>query len=225
MSKRIAVVLAGSGRSDGREIHESVSVLVHLSRKGWAYRCFAPDAPQAEVVNHATDTIEAGATRHMLAESARISRGDITPLERLDAAGFDALVIPGGFGAAKNLCDFASRGAACTVRSDVSRAVKAFHAAAKPIGLCCIAPIIAARVLGSASGGPGCTITLGGESGAAAAARAMGATHQECSVTQACVDRVNKLVTTPAYMHDARPHEVFDGIGAMVDQMGSLMGV
>lgn len=224
MSKRIAVVLAGSGRSDGSEIHESVSVLVHLSRKGWAYRCFAPDAPQAEVVNHATDQVEPGATRHMLAESARISRGDITPLHNLDASTFDALVLPGGFGAAKNLCDFASKGAACSVWPDVSRAITVFHAARKPIGLCCIAPIIAAKVLGTAAGGPGCTITLGGESGAAAAARAMGATHQECSVTRACVDRPNRLVTTPAYMHDAKPHEVFDGIGAMVDDMGSLMG-
>ncbi len=225
MSKRIAVVLAGSGRSDGSEIHESVSVLVHLSRKGWGYRCFAPDAPQAEVVNHATDQVEPGATRNMLAESARISRGDITPLNRLDASAFDALVLPGGFGAAKNLCDFASKGAACTVRGDVAQAIKAFHGAGKPIGLCCIAPIIAARVLGTASGGPGCTITLGAESGAAAAARAMGATHEQRGVTQACVDRANRLVTTPAYMHDATPHQVFEGIGVMVEEMGSLMGV
>lgn len=225
MSKRIAVVLAGSGRSDGSEIHESVSVLVHLSRKGWTYRCFAPDAPQAEVVNHAADQVEPGATRNMLVESARISRSDITPLDRLDVAAFDALVMPGGFGAAKNLCDFASKGPECTVRADVTRVVKGFHAAGKPIGLCCIAPVIAARVLGTAAGGPGCTVTLGGESGAAAAARAMGARHEERGVTQACVDRVNRLVTTPAYMHDARPHEVFDGIGAMVDQVGALMGV
>ena len=226
MAKRIAVVLAGSGRADGSEIHESVSVLVHLSRRGWEYRCFAPDAPQTEVVNHATGerTVDAE-PRNMMVEAARISRGDISPLEGLHAADFDAVVFPGGFGAAKNLCDFAFKGAQCEVRADVERVIKDFHGEHKPIALCCIAPVLAARVLGAAKGGAGCEVTVGCDAGVASAIEAMGSRTASRGVSEICIDRENWIVTTPAYMHDARPHQVFDGIGAMVGGLATLLGV
>jgi enhancing lycopene biosynthesis protein 2 len=225
MSKKIAVVLAGCGRADGSEIHESVSVLIHLSRKGWAYSCFAPDAPQAEVTNHATGkAMPGGQTRNMMVEAARISRGQIAPIDRLGTADFDALVVPGGFGAAKNLCNFASKGADCDVLPDLERIIHGFHKSQKPMAFCCIAPVIVARVLGTRSGGPGCMVTVGNDAATSEAIRTMGSSHAGRGVTEACTDLKNKVVTTPAYMYDARPHEVFDGIGKMVDDLATLLG-
>jgi len=217
-SKNVAVVLAGCGRADGSEIHESVSILIHLSRAGASYRCFAPDQPQTEVVNHATGK-PSGEHRNQLVEAARIARGEIEPITRLDIEGFDAVIFPGGFGAAKNLSTFAKDGADCAVNPDVARVIKGFHAAGKPIGLCCIAPVLAAKVLGTKSGGPGCQVTIGSDPGVAAAIAKMGSTNIDKPVREAFTDTTNRLATTPAYMCDARPHEVFEGIGKMVDQV------
>ncbi len=214
---RCAVVLFGCGRADGSEIQESVSILVHLSRLGARTQCYAPDRAQVDVVNHLTG---APSTEHRngLVEAARIARGNIRPIAELFAHDYDALLFAGGFGAAKNLCDFALKGADCTAQPDVARVIREFHAAAKPIALCCIAPIIAARVLGTVAGGPGVSITLGQHGPAADAARAMGATHVLTGVRQAHTDHTARVVTTGAYMFDqASPAEIFEGIGAMVE--------
>lgn len=208
---KVAVVLCGSGRGDGSEIHESVSCLIHLSRLGAQYRCFAPDAPQADVVNHATGETVPGETRNQMVEAARISRGEISPLASLDVEAFDAVVFPGGFGAAKNLCSFAKDGAECWVNPDAERVIKGFRAAGKPIGMCCIAPVMAARVLGA-------TVTIGDDPGAAEAIKAMGGRNVVKGVTEAQTDEANRVVTSPAYMYgDARPHEVYEGIGQMIE--------
>jgi enhancing lycopene biosynthesis protein 2 len=218
----VAVVLSGCGFLDGSEIHEAVSCLIHLARHNIAYTCFAPDIAQADVINHQTSK-PASETRRVLAEAARISRGQILPLAELHTERFDGIVLPGGFGAAKNLCTFATQGADCTVIPDVSRVIKEFHAARKPIAMCCIAPAIAAKVFGTASGGPGCSITIGNDAGTAAALTRLGATHVEKPVTQAHLDSANRIVTTPAYMYHANPWEVFQGIGAMIDSFGNLL--
>jgi enhancing lycopene biosynthesis protein 2 len=220
--KPIAVVLAGSGRADGSEIHESVSVLVHLSRHGVAYQCFAPDQPQADVIDHATGK-PMPESRNCLAEAARISRGDIRDIRSLHAADFAAVIFPGGYGAAKNLCSFAKDGAACTVQPHVARVLKEFRDASKPIGLICIAPVLAAAVFGREMR-QACSITLGVDAGndAAAAAKTMGAVHVAKPVTEALVDANNRIVTTPAYMCDATPFEVFTGIGRLVDEVVRL---
>lgn len=227
MSKTCAVVLSGCGRGDGSEIHESVSILVHLSRLGVAYQCFAPDAPQANVVNHASgQPAPASQTRNMMVEAARISRGNILPITKLDPAAWGSLVFAGGFGAAKNLSNFAEPGerggANCTVLPDVERVIKGFHAAKKPIGLCCIAPVLAARVLGTRMGGPGVKVTVGTDQATAEAVATMGSTNVPRSVTEAYCDNTNKIVTTPAYMCDAKPHEVFEGIGRMCEKVAEL---
>lgn len=215
---RVAVVLSGCGVFDGSEIHEAVSVLIHLSRHGAEVRCFAPDV-EAPAVNHLTQKPETH-PRNVLVESARIARGKAHPLSNLHASDFDAVVFPGGFGAAKNLCDFASRGASCVVERDVERVVKEFHDAGKPVGMCCIAPVIAARVLGKGNGGPGVRVTLGDDTGAGSAVAAMGSVAVEKGVTEACVDERERVVTAPAYMYGSAPvHAVYEGIGAMVDGM------
>lgn len=219
----VAVVLSGCGVFDGSEVQEAVGVLFHLSRLGARAECFAPDRDQAEVVNHAQGKPQTGEHRNALVEAARIARGRVRPLSRLKAADFDAVFFPGGFGAAKNLCNFASAGASCGVDPEVARVVREFNAAGKPIGMCCIAPVIAARVLGTAAGGPGVGVTIGNDPETAAAVRAMGATHVDKPVTEAYVDERRRVVTAPAYMYgDAAVHEVIEGIGEMVEQTLAL---
>nr|CAD7256989.1 unnamed protein product [Timema shepardi] len=147
---KVAIVLSGSGVFDGTEVHEASAILVHLTRAGAEPVCYAPDIPQM----HVGSPVE-GESRNVLAESARIARGAIKPLAELKASSVDAVIFPGGFGAAKNLSDWAVRGKDCTVLPDVERVLKDFHASKKPIGLCCISPVLAAKVL------PGTTLTLG----------------------------------------------------------------
>ncbi len=214
---KIAVVLCGCGRADGSEIHETVSCLIHLSRLGATYRCFAPDAPQADVINHITGK-PMPEKRNQMVEAARITRGEIAPLAKLSPADFDAVVFPGGFGAAKNLCTFAKDGENCTILPDVERVVKGFHAAGKPVAMCCIAPVIGAKVLGTESGGPGARVTIGNDSGTAKAIESWGSTTVVKKVTEALVDEAARVSTTPAYMYgEAKPHEVFEGIGRMIE--------
>ncbi|XP_072178040.1 glutamine amidotransferase-like class 1 domain-containing protein 3, mitochondrial [Diadema setosum] len=222
---RVAVVLSGSGVYDGSEIHEASAVSVHLSRAGADVSFFAPDVNQMHVINHSKGEPMEGETRNVLVESARIARGKIAALSSLSAGNFDAVVFPGGFGAAKNLSNFAVEGSKCTVIPDVERVLKEFHQAKKPIGLCCIAPVLAAKVL------PGCSVTVGHESeeggkwpyaGTAGAIKEIGSKHVSKDVTEAHVDEENKIVTAPAYMCETGVHEVFDGIGQMVSNVIKL---
>ena len=157
---RAAVILSGCGVYDGSEITESVSVLIALSKSGAQYQIFAPNVDQAQVVNHLNGE-ELPGKRNVMVESARIARGNAKDLSTLKSSDFDALVLPGGFGAAKNLSTFAFDGDKMTVNQDVEKALKAFHQEKKAIGLACIAPIVAARVFGTKYGGPGLSLTLG----------------------------------------------------------------
>eukprot|EP01094_Clydonella_sp_ATCC50884_P009078 TRINITY_DN1860_c0_g1_i2.p1 TRINITY_DN1860_c0_g1~~TRINITY_DN1860_c0_g1_i2.p1 ORF type:complete len:247 (+),score=74.87 TRINITY_DN1860_c0_g1_i2:41-781(+) len=214
--KKVAVVLAGCGVYDGAEIAESVSTLLSLSRRGAQAQCFAPDREQAHVVNHLTGE-EMNEKRSIIVEAARIARGDVKDLASLDASAYDALIFPGGFGAAKNLSSFAFEGDKYTVKEDVESVVKAFHSAGKPIGMCCISPVIAAKVL------KGCSVTIGNDTDVAGAIESVGAQHVSKDVHQAHVDAANKLVTAPAYMYgDAPVHEVAEGIDRMVEEVLSL---
>lgn len=219
---RIAVILCGSGRGDGSEITEAVSTLIHISKAGASYRCFALNAPQHHVINHATGQVEEGQTRNQLVEAARISRGEISDLAELKAADFDAVIFPGGFGAAKNLCDVFKTGPRCTVQPEVERVFREFHAAKKPIGLICIAPVIAARLLGKNFGGPGVNVTVGRDYDVCLTVASFGSTYEDRGVTEVCIDSQHKVVSTPAYMFDAKPHEVFEGIGNLVTEVIGL---
>lgn len=231
-----AVILCGCGRGDGSEIHEATSILIHLARLGVKYKCFAPDKPQADVVDHAKGDSATPEHRNCLTESARIARGDITPLSELSKSGgaaFDCLFFPGGFGAAKNLITFAKDGTSAKVDPEVERVFGLFHAASKPIGLCCIAPVIAAKLLGTGvklqagathgAGRGGVTVTLGQEGGATEAVSAWGSRHKVAAVEQAVVDPDHRVVTSPAYMYgDATPWQVYQGIGKMVEETVAL---
>jgi len=205
---RVGVVLSGCGYLDGAEIHEAVLVGYFLEKEGAEVAWCAPDVDQIGVVNHLTGAASKGERRNVLVESARIARGDIVAVDRLKVAAIDALVVPGGYGAAKNLCDFASKGPQCAVHPGVESLLRAVHAARKPIGAICIAPALVARVLGAESP----MLTIGDDKTTAKGLEAMGARHQAKAVHEIVVDRKLKLVSTPAYMLGPRITDVARGI-------------
>ena len=215
-TKNVAVILSGCGVYDGAEIHESVITLLRLDQRGAKVQCFAPDIAQLHVINHLTGE-PMPETRNVLVESARIARGEIKDIREARVEDFDALIIPGGFGAAKNLSSFATEGAACSVQADVLNLAEAFAEAGKPIGLMCISPAIAAKIYG-----PGVICTIGTDADTAAAVSKMGGTHQECEVSEIVEDKARKLVSTPAYMLAQSISEAASGINKMVDRVLEL---
>lgn len=213
---KVAVILSGCGVFDGSEIHESVITLLRLSQRGAQAQCFAPDIAQHHVVDHLRGE-PTGESRNVLVEAARIARGDIKDVRQLRVEDFDALILPGGFGAAKNLSDFAFKGAECTMQADVLAACQAFANAGKAIGLICITPALAARIYG-----PGVICTIGNDPQTAETVRKMGAVHQDCPVDQIVEDPKHKLVTTPAYMLAQSLAEAASGIEKLVDRILEL---
>ena len=210
--KRVAVILSGCGVFDGAEIHESVLTLLALDRANARILCAAPDVPQHHVVNHLTQQPVPGETRHVLVESARIARGQIIPLSQLKVSDLDAIIVPGGFGAAKNLCTFALAGENFDVHPEVARILQETHQAGKPIGFVCIAPAIAAKLFGPEQ----VEFTIGTDPGTAQALTALGGQHVHCNVFNAVVDKRLKIVTTPAYMLASRITEAEAGINKLV---------
>lgn len=212
MSK-VGIVLSGCGVYDGSEIHEAVCTMLALNQAGVEYQCMAPNAPQLHVIDHLKGKPVPGETRNVLAESARIARGKVIALGDVKVEDYDALFFPGGFGAAKNLCTFAVEGASCNVQPDVARVIREAHAAGKPLCFICIAPVIAAKVLGKATG---VKLTIGDEAETATAINQMGASHAVCPVREAVVDQQHKVVSTPAYMKAGGIAEVYDGVKCAV---------
>jgi enhancing lycopene biosynthesis protein 2 len=210
--KHVAVILSGSGVFDGAEIHESVLTLLALDRANARVTCAAPDVPQHHVVNHLTGQPAAGETRNVLVESARIARGQIIPLSRLRVADLDAIILPGGFGAAKNLCTFALAGPDFTVNPELAKVLQEAHKLGKPLGFVCIAPAIAAKLFGAAQ----VEFTIGNDAATAKALQTEGGQHVNCTVHNIVVDRRLKIVTTPAYMLAGRITEAEAGINKLV---------
>lgn len=213
MTKKVAVILSGCGVYDGAEIHESVITLLRLDQRGAQVQCFAPNIAQLHVINHLSGE-EMPETRNVLVESARIARGAIKDLRDAKAEDFDALIVPGGFGAAKNLSNFAVEGAGCSVHPDVLALAEAFADARKPVGLICISPALAAKIYG-----PGVVCTIGNDTDTSAAIDKMGGRHEECDVHDIVEDTQRRLVTTPAYMLAQSISEAAGGIYKLVDRV------
>lgn len=212
--KKIAVVLSGCGYLDGSEITETISLIISLNQAGAEVHCFAPDK-SFSVTNHISKDMM-NEDRNVLVEAARICRGEIKNLSNLSASNFDALAFPGGFGAAKNLSNWAEKGAQCEVLPDLKKIILDFYEASKPIGAICIAPVLLARVLGHKNP----TLTIGNDLATAVEIQKTGAIHEECPVNDYITDRETKIVTTPAYMYDdAKPHEVFAGIFGLAHEL------
>jgi enhancing lycopene biosynthesis protein 2 len=215
---KVALVLSGCGVQDGSEIHEAVLCLMALQRAGAEVVCCAPDL-EFTSVNHLTG--RPAEKRNALVESARIARGDVRDVAKVSAKEVDAAVLPGGYGAAKNLCTFAADGPNCRVNEPTAKLLHELHAAGKPIGAACIAPALVARLFGADTH---CEVTIGSDAVTAKAIEAMGATHRVATAAQAHVDRKNRIVTTPAYMCAANAAEAWPGIDAMVKETLALIG-
>jgi enhancing lycopene biosynthesis protein 2 len=212
---KIAVILSGSGYLDGSEIREAVAVLWALSRAGAEAEFFAPDAQQRDVVDHLTGE-PVHERRDILVESARIARGKVRPLTELDPKQYDAIVMPGGYGAAKNLSTFASEGSGGDANRTMANILQQFYDQGKPIGAACIAPAVVALSFP----GKGLQLTVGAPSGAAQEIEKLGHTHVVTRPNEIHLDRAHRVVTTPAYMYDdASLADVFDGIKQMVDEV------
>ena len=212
MSKTFAVLLSGCGHQDGSEIHEATLTLWAIHKNGAEFQCFAPDVKQHHVLNHLTGQ-EMQEERNVLIESARIARGKIKPLSAYQASDFDGLVIPGGVGAAKNLCTYAFDGTECTVNTEVARAITTTHAENKPIGALCIAPVLLAKII------TGVQITIGQDENTAKNITSMGAEHISTWQGEITIDEKNKIVTTPCYMLDSRVDQIGEGADKVIQSM------
>ncbi len=218
---KIGVVLSGCGVYDGSEIHEAVLTLLSLEKRGAEIICMAPDIKQMHVINHLTGEASEGEVRNVLVESARIARGNIKNISEVKAGDLDGIVFPGGFGAAKNLCDFAVNGEKCNANSEVVRLAREMYEAKKPIGAICIAPALMAKVFEGTEVKP--KLTIGSDEETAEKINLMGSNHQICKATEAFVDRENKIVSTPAYMLANSMSDLADGIDKLVEEVMLLI--
>jgi enhancing lycopene biosynthesis protein 2 len=210
--KRIGVLLSGCGVMDGSEIHEATLTLYFLDRQGAEYVCMAPNRDQLDVMNHVAGT-PMEEKRNVLLEAARIARGKVLDVKAVKADAIDAIIIPGGFGAAKNLCSFAKDGPDCQVDEDVAELLRELHRKKKPIGALCIAPALIARLFGPEHA---VELTIGTDLGTASALEKMGAKHKKAKVDEIVVDSKNKIITTPCYMLAQSIEEVGAGAEKLV---------
>ncbi len=195
--KNIAVLLAGSGVFDGSELHEAVLSLYFIKKNGCNYTCFSVNKEQHHVVNHLTGE-PSDERRNVLVESARIARGDVKNLSEYNPNNYDGLMIPGGFGVAKNLFTFAMDGEEATIDTNVQEAILKTHAAQKPIGAVCISPVLLAKAFQDS--GVEISVTVGTNSGEAAAITAFGAVHHSVKASELYLDKENNIATAPAYI-------------------------
>lgn len=215
--KNIAVILSGCGVYDGSEIHESVLTLLAIEQNNAKYRCFAPNITQHHVINHLTGEVATDESRNVLVESARIARGDVEDLDEFSIDEFNALIVPGGFGAAKNLCNFAINGENFNINKQVLDVCRAFVTHNKPAGYMCIAPAMLPLIYGEDVKG-----TIGNDEGISQALINVGLAHQTCTVDDIVIDERHNLVTTPAYMLATSLSEAALGINKLVKKVVSL---
>lgn len=215
--KKIGILLSGCGVFDGTEIHEAVLTMLAVDRAGGKIVCMAPDMDQLHVMNHLTQE-EMDEKRNVLVESARIARGEVENLKKINADQLDALIVPGGFGAAKNLCDFALKGPDASVNLEVKRLLGEMIENKKPIGALCIAPALIVSALSDYTP----SVTIGNDTGIAAAIEKTGASHITQTVDGICIDEKNRIVTTPAYMLGPSIKDIAVGIEKLVKKIVSM---
>jgi enhancing lycopene biosynthesis protein 2 len=226
--KKIGVLLSGNGVFDGSEIQEVVLTLLSIAENGASYVCMAPNIMQHHVLNHMTGD-EMPETRNVLIESSRIARGDIKNLSEVDINGLDALVLPGGFGAAKNLTKWAFSGPEGDILPDVKNIIKQMHTQGKPLVGLCMAPTVIAKALEGQQIVP--TLTVGTSEEAspyeiAAISEGIvntGAVAEMKSIREISVDEKNKIITAPCYMMEASIIEVRDNIKKAINKLFELI--
>ncbi len=218
--KKVGVLLSGCGVNDGAEIHESVLTMLFLDKAGVEMILMAPNIDQMHVINHYTGQ-EMEDYRNVLVESSRIARGEIKDMAEVSGNDLDALIIPGGFGVAKNLCDYAMAGPECSVNPDVYRLIVELRLMNKPIGAICIAPVMMAKILGEQE--ESANMTIGYDETTSTDIISMGSKHIDCPVTEMIIDEDKKIVTTPAYMEANSIKEAADGIEQLIKKVLSMI--
>ncbi len=214
---KFAIILSGCGRSDGSEIHETVTAMLAIAEDGCEYDCYAPNIDQSAVINGITSE-KMEEKRNVMIESARLARGEIKDINELNLGEYDCILFPGGLGAVTNWCNYAKAGMACEVESSISRVMEEAHKEKKVIGAMCIAPVVVARVLGKY----GITVTIGNDRSVAKSVESVGAHQKNTEVEKACIDEENRIVTTPAYMLAKNIVEVSKGAKSLVRAMIEL---
>ncbi len=218
MSKRVGVILGGSGHRDGSEIHESVLTMLSLENAGAEIVCLSLNQEQYQVVNHLTGERE-NQKRNLMTEAARIARGQIQDLRNIKPNDLDAIVFPGGFGCAFNWCDFAEKKSEMRVVPEITQLITSFHESKKPIGAICISPVIVAKVLGKEK----IKLTIGNDRETASILENWGVQHTSCCVDETCVDEKNKIVSTPAYMLGEKISDIYPGINKLAYDLIALI--
>lgn len=218
--KKIGLLFSGSGSNDGSEIQEAVLTMLELDKRECEVVAMAPNIDQMHVVNHYTGQ-EMDEYRNVLVESSRIARGNIKDMAEVEASDIDGLIIPGGLGVSKNLCDYAMAGPECSVNPDVYRLISEVLLLKKPIGAICIAPILIAKILSEQNNSA--NLTIGSDNKTSKDIKLMGSNHFDCKVDEVIVDEENRIVTTPAYMEAKCINEVAFGIEKLVSQVLSLI--
>ena len=222
------VLLSGCGVFDGSEIHESVSTLICLRKNSIDYECTSLNMDMHHVLNH-TNGKEINEKRNVLIESSRISRGKITDLSTIKYEKFDCLVIPGGFGVAKNLSSWAFKETDCTVQPYVKKLILNFFVLKKPILSLCVSPTIVAKSLINKA--KDLKLTIGSTQHASeysisefqTALRQMDVNTINCSIKEVCVDKKNRVVSAPCYMMEANIDEVFENISLAIIELKKLL--
>lgn len=215
---RFAVVLSGCGRADGSEIHESVCALLCIENMGCTYQCFAPNIKQTAVINHLNNQ-PMNEERNVLIEAARIARGNILDISEFKTSDFDGIIFPGGMGAVTNWCDFAEKGTDCDINNSIYSVIRKCYDDKLVIGAMCIAPVLIAMVLADKK----VRFTLGAGGATAQKLEKMGAVHQEVGVREVCVDKENRVCTTPAYMLATNMLDVCQGAQNLIGAMCQLI--
>lgn len=226
--KKIGVLLHGSGVFDGSEIHESVFTLLAIAEAGAEAVCFAPNVNQHHVLNHTTGE-EMPETRNVLVESARIARGNIKDIVDIQASELDGLVMPGGFGTAKNITKWAFEGPDGPILESVKNLIVELVAQGKPIAGLCMSPTTIAKALEGTAYHAHLTVGTPNEASPyeiaaiSAGMESIGQMAEMASVREIVVDEKLKIVTAPCYMMEANIVEVRDNIKQAVDALIALI--
>lgn len=213
---KFAIILAGCGQHDGSETHEVILTLLSLAQEKIEWDAFAPNIKQRQVINHLTNQPAEKDERNILVESARLVRGKIKPITEAHIANYDAVIIPGGFGAVNNLCDWADKGSDFSFNPEVGNFIQQAIQAHKPMGFICIAPVMIPKLFQNAQ------LTIGNDPALAKQLEAENATHVNCQATDVVVDAQHKIVSTPANMVANGIDEVYIGIHKLIQAVARL---
>jgi enhancing lycopene biosynthesis protein 2 len=222
--KKIGILLSGCGVYDGSEIQETVLAMLAIQEVGAEYFCISIDKNQHHVINHLNGT-EMAETRNMMIESARIARGNVKNINEVEIRDFDALVIPGGFGNAKNLSSWAFDGPKGTILPEVKLLIVNCINAGRPIAALCVSPILIAKAMEDS--GFQVELTLGNSADSSpynindfhASLKATGAKTFEKNIEGIQIDEKLKIVSAPCYMIEANILEIRNNIKQAIEAL------